>query len=250
MDQRQVKDTLEIPDTRPMSQKWYVQKSNESVEGPLTSDQVQERLSAGDFNPKNMVWGHGMEHWRPIDWWMTHHNQLNNVTEINTAKETWHFAHKGQSFGPYGRAELLDHLKSFGMDGEVMLWTKGMKEWAPLFEFHDILEDLGVGRRQHPRAPVDEVATLTSAEKTFSAPLFSISEGGFGIRIQENVEAGQQLTVELSSPAFRQPIHARAEVRYCSSGVAGIRFIQLSSEAKGAIIQYIRQQAKFKLKAA
>jgi hypothetical protein len=132
-----------------------------------------------------------------------------------------------------------------------MLWTKGMKEWAPLFEFHDILSDIGVNKRQFPRADLTGKAILKGDGVTMVAPLVSISEGGFGVQVDNPALHGQILTAELHSPVFREVLHVKAEMRYASHGVLGMKFTHISPETKGTIIQFVRQnQIRFALKSA
>lgn len=235
-----------------MAVKWFVQVKDR-VEGPLTQSEIQNRIQLGSISGADLVWGSGMDQWRSISWW---NQESSNVELTQTAiqqplPETWHFALNGNSHGPYRRAELLDELKKVNNLGDVLLWTKGMKEWAPLFEFHEILSSIGVNKRQFPRADISGQVTLKTGERTLVAQALTISEGGMGVALEEGVVSGQQISVEIQSPAFRGPVHAKAEVRYVSNGVTGLRFTNVSQENKAAIISFVRQsQTRFVLKAS
>ncbi len=235
-----------------MAVKWFIQVQDR-VEGPLTQTDIQSRIQTGSINGSDLVWGSGMDQWRSISWW---NQESSNVELTQTAiqqplPETWHFALNGSSHGPYKRTELLDELKKVNTLGDVLLWTKGMKEWAPLFEFHEILSAIGVNKRQFPRADLNGQVTLKTGERTLVAQALTISEGGMGVALEEGIVSGQQVSVEIQSPAFRGAVHAKAEVRYVANGVTGLRFTNVSQENKAAIISFVRQsQTRFVLKAA
>lgn len=233
-----------------MAWKWFVQK-DENVEGPLTSEAVQSRLQAGTLSSDHMIWARGNEYWRPLSTWSEDATELTSVTQISAAPESWHYAIGGQSHGPMPRARLIDELKRVDNLGPVMMWTKGMKEWTPIFEFHDVLTEIGVNKRQFPRADLNGKAVFKGSGATLVAPLISISEGGFGVQLDNGIVAGQNFTVEIHSPSFREVLHAKAEVRYVSNGIVGMKFTNISVETKGLIIQVVRQsQVRFTLKAA
>jgi hypothetical protein len=234
-----------------MSLKWFVQK-DDSVDGPMTTEDVQSRLANGQLTSMHMIWGKGLETWIRLESWQQELPQLataGGATEITP--ELWHYAHNGKSHGPYSKSQLVEELKNVAGLGEVMIWTKGMKEWAALFEFHDLLSAIGVNKRQFPRAELTGRAVIKVGENTLIGQLVTVSEGGCGIVVDQALAPGQAFTLELQSPSFRDPIHAKAECRYVSEGLAGVRFTHLSSEAKGAIIQLVKQsQTRFVLKAA
>lgn len=239
-----------------MAHKWFVQK-DDVIHGPYTTDDVHNRLQAGQISPSHLIWGNGQEQWVPLKSW-------NGVSEAadtggsstgstdSTANASWHYAAGGQSYGPLTRKNLIQALKNLPFLGEVMIWTKGMKEWAPLFEFHDILSEVGINKRQFPRADLEGKAVLKAGGVTLIGNLLSISEGGLGVELMAtNLVPGEALTLEMQSPAFRDPITAKVEVRYVGETVLGLKFTQISSEVKGAIIQFIKQsQARFPIKAA
>lgn len=233
-----------------MGLNWFVQK-NESVDGPISTDDVQTRLQTGQLNLQNMIWGKGLEAWISLSLWQQELPRIATKGHAEVVQEQWHFAHGGKSLGPFPKGLLVDELKTIEDLGDVMIWTKGMKEWAPLFEFHDLLSAIGVNKRQFPRADLNGRAVIKTSEATLIGKLVTLSEGGCGIVIEQGLVPGQAFTLEMQSPAFRETLHAKAECRYISDGVAGVKFSQISMETKGAIIQFVKQsQNRFVLKAA
>jgi hypothetical protein len=177
--------------------------------------------------------------------------RLATAQQIQLEPEHWHFAYKGKSHGPFSKDALAMELKSFNNLGEVMIWTKGMKEWAPLFEFHEILNAIGVNKRQFPRAELSGQAVIKTVDATLIGRLVAIGEGGCGIIVEGGLVPGQPVTLELQSSVFREVLSAKAEVRYVSGQVAGMKFTNMSMEDKGAIISFVRQsQARFVIRSA
>jgi hypothetical protein len=233
-----------------MATKWFVQK-DDKVDGPMSAEDVQSRVQSGQLSAQALIWGRGMASWQKIQWWLGELPNLATSQMNEPTPEMWHYAHAGKSHGPFNKAALIDELKHLSNLSEVMVWTKGMKEWAALFEFHDLLTAIGVNKRQFPRADLSGKATIKTTENTLIANLLSISEGGCGVELGEGLVPGQQFTLEIQSPSFRDTLHAKAECRYVSEGVVGIKFTHVNSETKGAIIQFVRQgQPRFVLKAA
>ena len=235
-----------------MAQKWFVQ-IDDQVDGPFSASEIQTRLQTGQLAAHHLVWAAGMEQWRNLTWW-TRESQFvaPPASTVETVREVWHFAVNGESKGPFQRGILLEELKKLASLGDVLLWTKGMKEWAPLFEFHDILTQIGVNKRQFPRADINGQVTIkTNAGTTLVAPLLTVSEGGMGVQLEEGVTSGMEVNLEITSTAFRAPLRAKADVRYVANGITGFRFSFISPEDKGALVSFVRQsQTRFVLKAS
>lgn len=248
---RRIKTPVALADKSLMSAKWFISQ-NENVTGPYTTDEVKAKVQGTDVAPSDLIWGRGLSSWQSLRGWQTElPNMSAETVVIEPVAEAWHYALAGKSYGPYNRASLVDELKHVHQLGEVMLWTKGMKEWAHLFEFHDILTEIGVNKRQFPRADIEGKCVIKTDSQTLIAPVLTISEGGMGISLEAGLVPGQSCSVEIQSPSFRQEITAKADVRYASNGVVGLKFTNINSEAKGSIIQLVRQTTtRFVLKAA
>lgn len=229
---------------------WFVLRS-EDVSGPFSTEEVKNLAAQGEFQDHNLIWGHMQVDWKPLGWWMVElPNLLAKTKEVKDPRQ-WHFAVAGNSFGPYSREDMIEKLRETNLNQEVLIWTKGMKSWAPIFEFNDILDSIGINKRQFPRAEIDGKAAVKIGTQTFEGNLLTISEGGFGADNLSVVTAGQVVSVEIQSDSFYDPIHAKAEVRYVAdSGYVGFRFQNLSMEARGAIIQYVKSAGRTFARAA
>ena len=101
-----------------------------------------------------MIWSRAQNHWLSVQQWQDNVDELIVKSKDFTEIENWHYAFNGNSYGPFTRKDLLHQIKNHNADiGELLLWTTGMKDWAPVFEFLDIVDELGINARQHPRAP-------------------------------------------------------------------------------------------------
>lgn len=233
-----------------MGLKWFVQK-DDVVDGPMSTEDVQTRLQTGQISPNAMIWGRGMPSWQKVEWWMRELPKLATAQHIELSPDSFHFAYQGKSYGPFVKDILLQELRVVDNLTDVMIWTKGMKEWAPLFEFHELISAMGVNKRQFPRAELEGRAVIKTVDSTLIGRLVAIGEGGCGIMVEGNLVAGQPVSLEMQSTSFRDVLNAKAEVRFVSGGTVGMKFTQLSSENKAAIISFVRQnQTRFVIKSA
>lgn len=223
---------------------WFVLR-NEVVTGPFTTDEVKNLTSQGEVQDRDLIWGTLQSEWRQIGWWMVElPNLLANTKNIKDPR-LWHFAVNGTAFGPFSRDDLIMKLKEHQLTQDILVWTKGMKAWAPIYEFNDLLDDIGVNKRQFPRADIEGRVSIKVGTQTVEGILLTISEGGFGADQLQGLTPGQVLAVEINSDAFYDPVHVKAEVRYVTdAGYVGFRFQNLNMESRGAIIQYVRNAGR------
>lgn len=220
--------------------KWFVQTDN-SVKGPFSAEDVQSRVSKGELRPSDLIWGPALEEWRPVHWWLANYNSILANLNQRTPIEEWHYSINGQTHGPVSRLELIHELKKLKTPGETLLWTAGMVSWAPVYELAEILTEVGVSRRAHPRAEILGKATFKLENQSpFDADMVVISEGGFAVALNEGIKPGSVVAVEIHAPALREVLHAKAECRYCSNGLTGFRFTHLGVEYKSNVIQYVK----------
>jgi hypothetical protein len=215
---------------------------NERVQGPFSTDQMQEMIESRSLSEQHLVWGSPMTKWMNPGAWAMNLASLETQVKRNHTAQMWHYAFDGEAFGPFTRDELIHELKNTKKPHEALLWSKGLKSWSPVFEFYDVMEDIGINRRQYPRARVEGRVALKIDDQNVIGVLQMIGEGGFGASGLSDLNPGQFVSVEILARSFREPIYAKAEVRSVEeNGSCGFRFVQISIEAKSKIIQYIRQ---------
>ncbi|MGE0762519.1 MAG: GYF domain-containing protein [Bdellovibrionales bacterium] len=224
---------------------------NEDVSGPFSTEEVKNLATQGEFQDRDLIWGRMQVDWKPLGWWMVELPNLLAKTKEVRDPRLWHYAVGGSSFGPFSREDLVVKLKETNLNQEVLIWTKGMKAWAPIYEFNDILDSVGLNKRQYPRAEIEGKVSIKVGQQSLDGNLLVISEGGFGADQLSGLTAGQVVTIEINSDSFYDPIHAKAEVRYVTeNGYVGFRFQNINMEARGAIIQYVRSSGRTFVRAA
>lgn len=223
--------------------KWFINVEQE-VTGPHSTDEVKSLVSEGHIPPDALVWAKPHADWVKANWWLENHHRLLEKMKKKPLEQHWHFAHNGDTHGPMTRQNLIESLKSIKNLNEVLVWTKGMKSWMEVFEFHDLLEDLGCNRREHPRAPA--VGTVIVKSNNTGAPILgqlaSISQGGLGVKhVGNQLHMGDVVHLEIKCDALPSTVSASATVQYITdTGFAGLKFQQIHRESQNMIIDYVR----------
>lgn len=225
-------------------EKWFI-CNNDIVDGPFSKDDVVRLIRQGKYPDDVLIWGKALNVWKPFKWWLDHYDSILSEAAKATDPRKWHFAFQGESQGPLSRRDLINELKKLKGDAnDALIWTKGMTNWAPIFEFHDIMDDVGVNRRNYPRAPVVGSVEFEHGNQTISGQLCSISEGGFGVKnISYDLAPGMVLKLELHAPDIGGTIHASAQVRYMDSDTIGFKFTNVNREAQSQIISYVKEKS-------
>ena len=221
---------------------WFICQ-NEVVHGPYSTEHVRSQLSSGLLTLDATVWARGQKEWLTLSAWSKQSFVEDNSSDKSRPEQMWHYAIQGQSKGPMTRAQLVNEIKSIQQKDEILVWTKGMKSWADLFEFHDLLDEMGLNRREHPRASIEGQAVLKTEDgHSIIARLRTISPGGAGVdQILENLSIGQTVTIEIRSSILGEAMTSKATVQYMTdSSFVGLKFAGLSMENKARILQYVR----------
>ncbi len=220
---------------------------DEKVRGPFSADELKEMISLVQLDPETLIWGRLLDNWISPSVWLEKHTDLQaKVTHIQDHR-SWHFAFEGQSHGPFQWDDLITELTGIKHANEIMIWTKGMANWAPIFEFHDIMNKVGISRRLHPRVDVHGEISMKWGESIVKGELKTLSEGGFGAEGLPQLTSGESMSVDLQIYGQSQPIRVKAQVQYTSeTGFIGFRFQGLSSEARNTVVQAIKTQSQGK----
>ena len=116
-----------------------------------------------------------------------------------------------------------------------------MKTWTPIYEFYDIIDEIGVNRRQFPRASIKGSVVVRVADQTYLGQLATISEGGVGATQLPQLVSGHHAHIEIKSPHFANSINVKAIIQYVTNrGFVGFRFENIHMEAKSSIIEYVK----------
>jgi hypothetical protein len=226
--------------------KWFT-LDNEVIEGPYSTEMLLRKMESGDISSSSLIWGPLQAGWKPFEWWKQALPHLKSVqSEIETF-EQWHYVKEGRRIGPMKRAELVNQLKAMAdgqeMIAKVLVWTKGFSKWTPVIALHDLMNELGIDQRKHPRARAHGKISISFQGQTFSTTLKTISEGGLGAEPIPMVYPGEEVVVTIDSEVFGSPINAKAEVRYMGPTDIGLQFLSLNSECKSTIVTYIKNRS-------
>jgi hypothetical protein len=218
--------------------KWFLFHHGQ-VKGPFFSSQVQSLPEA----PESLIWGRGLNEWisysRWLEWRDKQEAQLETIKR--RLQRQWRARIANQDYGPMPYSDLIDLLKGRPHYKDVWVWTEGYKEWQSIFGFHKLMDDLGIGRRAHPRVPISGQVELESLKGNLSGRAVSISEGGMGVAEVSGLSVGETVQVTLKIPNLIQPVTASAEVVYIENdNFVGLKFNQISSETKSLIVEYVK----------
>lgn len=220
---------------------WFVCE-NDVVHGPFLEEEVIRLVDNEHFSSDATIWGKPLDTWKPYTWWKSHLEAI--LANSLKPAELWHYALKGETFGPVDRSTLI--LKIRQLDGDandILIWTQGMKSWAPIYEFHDLMDEADVNRRVFPRAPASGKIKISHGNKFIIGDLYSISEGGFGGRnFSDDLAPGMVVKIHLESDAFVGPAIVNAQIRFVDDNTVGFKFNQINREVQSQIISYVKDK--------
>lgn len=223
---------------------WFVY-SNNVVSGPFDTTTVQEQLSLGKMDPTCFIWWKGQREWMPIQLWETQLKQILKTEDDRTQSPVWYLDTNGSPLGPLTQGEMLAHLRGLQNLGRVRLWTVGMNKWTNLFELHDIMDQLGMSRRENARAPLMgtvAVSRLSEDSQPMITRAASISVAGIGINDAHGLTKGDTVQIVLKSPEFPNPIRMQATAVYVTpQGYAGLKFTAVHSETQSLLFDYVKR---------
>jgi hypothetical protein len=225
-----------------MKKLWFV-CHNRLVQGPFTTQEVENALALGTYSNESLVWWKGQLNWLSIAQWKKDLALiLRSLEDKPKELATWYFHIESETKGPFTREELLIQLSKQKNPTQCRVWSPGMSTWQGLYEFNDFIKALGMSPRAYPRIPLTGVVEVDDTLNRLSAALDCIGIGGLGLRDAKFLVAGQELNVVIRSPQLVDPIYTPVDVLYVKKdGSAGLKFKQLHSEAQSHIIDLVRE---------
>ncbi len=229
-----------------MEKIWFLYSSiDKKVSGPFVSDDVHRKLSAGEITPDCNIWWKGQREWLSVHTWISSGEKLLKSQKEKSNSAIWYLDLGGEPTGPLTQSEMIDSLRGHQNFNRIRLWTVGMKTWKSIFEFSEVMDALGVSRREHTRAPLIANVQLNRAgdsEISIVLKAATLSIAGVGLNNANSLIKGEELQIMIKSDEFSAPIRARVIVIYVSSnGNAGLKFQQLQPESQSIIYDYIRK---------
>lgn len=224
-----------------MEKMWFVYY-HEEVSGPYSTEDVKKHVLSGRWTADAQVWWKGQKEWLAIDKWHANLDLIMEANRLQGQQPVWYSERAGKQTGPLTKTDLIAHLKTLSDVKNVRLWTVGLNHWSNLFEFHEIIHQLGLTKRGYDRAPIMGQVQIQRNGEIIHKPLASVSGGGLAIKDSVNFSSGEILTVAIQSPLLIAPVRATAKVMYVeSSGYVGLQFQQIHIESKTTLMDYVRQ---------
>jgi len=221
--------------------KWFFLKNNE-VTGPFTESEINP-LAAG--SPEALIWGQGMSEWVSHAEWRKSLDHLQDVLKGLQSDMTpsWLLKYNDITQGPYIYDQLVMALKAHPAPSEVLIKTNPESQWQGIYDFPPLVEEIGLTRRQHNRAPISGIFKFEKNGQTHEALLGSISQGGIGILEAQGISVGDVLKGEIQSHQLPTSINCQCEVLYFQQedGNWGLRFINLPAESMSLVVEYTRR---------
>jgi hypothetical protein len=224
---------------------WFVYL-NDVVNGPLDTETVKQHLADGRLTETCSIWWKGQREWVPISTWQKNLDSILKTSDDKIQTAVWYIDNgTGSPVGPLTKAEMYSHLRTLSNLGKVRLWTSGYANWTPLFDLPDIVDECGMSRREHNRAPLMGSVAITSiggSVSTVIARAACVSVGGCGLNDAQALSYGDQVQIVIKSNEFSHPIRIQAEVMYVTNtGYAGLKFHQVHSETHALIFDYVKK---------
>ncbi len=238
-----------------MQKVWFLY-IQDTVFGPYTTDQVRQRLAQG-VPEESYVWWKGHSEWIPsgrFEEELPKYLDSQNETQV---EEMWSFQKGTEIFGPFQLVEIVDILRNQVEDLDlVKIKSTKMNKWKKAFETPEVTDLLGISRRVNERAPLmGSVRVFVANDKYLVGRSTTISVGGLGVKnikfphggvaiknLEEELEVGQVVNLEIKSPDLEDIIRAKATVRYkARDGLYGLVFDNPSAEATAIIVSYIKR---------
>lgn len=226
------------------SHAWFIY-SNDVVSGPFDTTTVREKLSTAEVASNASIWWKGQREWMPISTWVLQVDRIVQTANDRSQKPVWYVESGKSPTGPLTERELIEHLKSCGTLARVRLWAVGMEKWTSLFELAEVMELLGLSRRENERAPLMGTVTIGRSNddpRGFVLRAASISISGMGITGRHDLRAGDSISIALKSAEIPDVLKLRGEIAYVTSnGYAGVRFEKVPAESETMIIDYVKR---------
>lgn len=223
---------------------WFIY-SNEVVSGPFSTETVQEKIATGSIASNAHIWWKGQREWIALSTWLSQVDRIVQTAVDRTQKPVWYVDGGKSSTGPFTENELIELLKTCGSLARVRLWAVGMEKWTSLFELSEVMELLGLSRRDNGRAPLMGTVAVSRSNddpQGFVLRAASISVAGMGIQGRHDLRAGDSISVAIKSAEIPVTLHLRGEIAYVTSnGYAGVRFEKVAAETHAMILEYVKQ---------
>lgn len=250
---------------------WFLAEK-ELIRGPFSTEDLQKVLQNNTQLNHLFVWTRGQTEWISANRWNPQDFLIPEEKTNPQYTETLNFQSPAQTEPQV--SELLNDIKDKSTEkykvqinfldqplmtkeelitlisstedlSQISIYDIKNKEWKDIYAFRELVDQLGLTRRKHPRVPILAQFTGTKGESTFfSARVVTISIGGLGLTDVFDLQVGDKISGQVSSPHFYSTMTIEAEVTYSGKdGYVGLKFTQVSDEAQSLITDYVNRFA-------
>jgi len=231
------------------SPKWFYQ-FNQIIKGPVTTSDLEKiisTLSNSNSNSKNTyIWARGYTEWVSADRWQPNQDIFeNDITTpgVITSSETFRVQLNFIDQPLMTKDELMAFAARAEDPSQVAIFDPLTNEWKEIYAFSDIVEKLGLSRRKQPRVPIlAQFTGRSSKHETFEARLVTLSLLGFGLTDVFELQIGDTVTGQITSPHFYLPVTLDAEVTYSGhDGYVGLKFLKINDDSLALVTDYVKR---------
>ncbi len=169
--------------------------------------------------------------------------------QVTPAAPNWYYSEGSETQGPLLKEDLLIKLRHVKSLDVIMIWNENLTDWQSVYQFPDILNTLGICRRENLRLDLSGQALISITGQESQPPqvakLFSISLQGIGVT-GAILTKGLKVKIEIQSEQLATIIKIDAETLGTNKdGMTSFEFTQLLPEMQSIIADYLRTSASF-----
>ncbi len=217
---------------------------NENISGPFATEEIKSKISSAGPEAQCLVWTKGQRQWIPASTWEKEHEQILKLLPKGPKDAAiWYLEHEERTKGPMSQRDLIKFLgsmDSYDWDA-VRIWTVGQATWSKIFQYAEIIEELGGSRRQHARAPLNGNVIVNVDGVDQMGRAMTLSLGGMGVSGIKDLHSGDLVKVTIKCEELGAPIYCSAQVRYLTPNEAGLQFQNLHMEFQARILDYVKK---------
>lgn len=234
---------METPIQFEMDKCWFFYL-NENISGPFTPAEIRTKILAAGENAQCLIWTKGQKQWIPAATWESNYDQIvSSLPKPAHEVEDWHFTYNDRTQGPISQTELVKFLRTLqNIEWDAVGIKKtGQEKWSKIFQFSDILEEIGGSRRKHARVPLNGIVVVSKEGVEQIGRCLTVSIGGMGITGVKDIYISDVVKLTIKCEEFGYPLYVAATVKYVTPEEIGLQFQNLHMEFQARISDYIKK---------
>lgn len=262
--------------------KWFI-NANNFIKGPFSTKEIKDQMHGfSDQMQTTFLWSRGYAEWIRADKWNPEASvpaSAQNQTQIASSTEATITPPPKSTFDKsvrVSKAAVIENIKAHTIEkfrvqynfvdkgemtkeelttyvakqedvSKISIFDKKDKEWKDIYSMPDIVQRLGLTRRENQRIPIlaQFTGSLIGSDNKINLRVITISYNGLGITDNFELKLGETIHGQLTSPHFYSPLTLTAEVTYAGlDGYVGAKFVNLNDEMQALVMDYIKRFGK------